>query len=104
MPNVHSGIDGNLSCNVRFELLIKVSKTLFLSWKNKNFKFIGIRKINLSLYDTQRPLPTLIFGHLMCNSIIVHVRTTFTQVDEFFLATIRCTYCSPVQHIVKCVF
>ena len=58
----------------------------------------------MGIVHTQRPMRSLIFGHLMFNSIIVHVRTTFTQVDEFFLATIRCTYCSPVQHIVKCVF
>jgi len=39
----------------------------------------------MGIVHTQRPMPTLIFGHLMCNSIIVHVRATVMQVDQPFL-------------------
>jgi len=39
----------------------------------------------IGIMHTQRPTPKLIFGHLMCNYIIVHVRTTFMQVDELCL-------------------
>jgi hypothetical protein len=39
----------------------------------------------VGIVRTQRPMPSLIIGCLMCNSIIiVHVRTTFMQVDELF--------------------
>jgi hypothetical protein len=35
MPNVHSGIDGNLTYNLCFEFIDKSIKKLFITWKYK---------------------------------------------------------------------